>query len=199
MKYGIFGGTFNPPHIGHVHAANSAAEALDLKILLIPDNIPPHKQLPEHSASTEERLEMVRIMSRSIPESEVSDIEIKRGKQSYTADTLTELKTLYPDDELYLIVGTDMLTTLHKWYHPERIFTAAAIAALARDVDDRQEIEEAADFLRREYDAKIVLIDAPALPVSSSQVRDTIYNGGEKWLPEGVFDYIRERGLYKNA
>lgn len=195
-KLGIFGGTFNPPHIGHVHAAQEAARALGLRILFVPDNIPPHKQMPSHSACAEDRLEMTRLAARQVPGAQVLDLEIRRGNRSYTGDTVEELARLYPGDELWLIVGTDMLCTLHTWYQPERIFAHAHIAALARDTGDRPEIEKSAAFLREKYGAQIALIDAKPLPVSSSQIRDGLYTGMARWLPEEVFAYIKERGLY---
>ncbi len=195
-KLGIFGGTFNPPHIGHVHAAQEAARVLGLRILFVPDNIPPHKEMPPHSASAQDRLEMIRLAARQIPGAQVLDLEIRRGNRSYTADTVEELARLYPGDELWLIVGTDMLCSLHTWYQPERIFAHANIAALARNAGDRPEIEQGAAFLQEKYGAKVTLIDAQPLPVSSSQIREGLYSGMAHWLPPEVFAYIKERGLY---
>ena len=197
-KLGVFGGTFNPPHIGHIYAAQQASQALGLRILFIPDNIPPHKKMPPHSASAEDRLEMTKLAARQVPGAQVLDLEIRRGSCSYTADTVEQLARLYPGDELWLIVGTDMLCTLHTWYQPERIFAHASIAALARDTGDRGKIEKSAAFLRQKYGAQIALIDAQPLPVSSSQIRDGLYTSDTaRWLPQEVFAYIKERGLYR--
>lgn len=198
-KLGIFGGTFNPPHIGHVHAAREAARALGLRILFVPDNIPPHKKMPPHSASAQDRLEMTKLAARQVPGAQVLDLEIRRGSRSYTADTMEELARLYPEDELWLIVGTDMLCTLHSWYQPERIFAHANIAALARDTGDQPEIEQSAALLRQQYGAHVALIPAKPLPVSSSQIREGLYTGMERWLVPEVFAYIKERGLYLDA
>lgn len=192
----MFGGTFNPPHIGHVHAAQAAAAALGLSVLWIPDNIPPHKELPAGSASPEDRLAMTRLAAEEVPGSLVSDMELKRGARSYTADTLEELQGLYPDDELWLIVGTDMLCTLHKWYQPEKIFRLAHIAAIARDEGDLVRIRESAKMLREQYQAEISVVEADPVPISSSEIRAGLYHGTEKWLPERVFAYIKEKGLY---
>ena len=172
-RLAMFGGTFNPPHIGHVHAALAASQALDLEVLFIPDNIPPHKELPHGSASAEDRLAMTRIAARSVPGAMVSDMELRRGERSYTADTLEELHRCYPDAALWLIVGTDMLCTLEHWYHPERILALCRVAALARETEP--------------------------IPISSSQIREGLYHGTEKWLPEGVFAYIKEKGLYRET
>lgn len=195
-RLAMFGGTFNPPHIGHVHAARAAAQAMGLSVLWIPDNIPPHKELPAGSASPEERLEMTRLAAEEVPGSFVSDMELRRGERSYTADTLEELRVQYPEDELWLIVGTDMLCTLHRWYCPEKIFRLARIAAIARDEGDLVRIRESAEMLREQYQAEIAVVEAEPVPISSSEIRAGLYHGTEKWLPERVFAYIRERGLY---
>ena len=198
-KLGIFGGTFNPPHLGHVHAAQAAAQALGLRILFVPDNIPPHKEMPENSPTPDQRLEMVCLAAREVPGAQVLDLELRRGSRSYTADTLEELACLYPGQELWLIVGTDMLTSLHRWYRPDRIFRYAHVAALARNAGDMPEIEESAQYLRDTFGAVIELVDAEPLPVSSTQIREGLYRGTEKYLPEPVFAYIKERGLYLEA
>lgn len=198
-RLGIFGGTFNPPHLGHVHAAKAASEALSMRVLFIPDNIPPHKKMPAGSASPDQRLEMTRLAAMEVEGAEVLDLEIRRSGRSYTADTVEELSLLYPESELWLIVGTDMLCTLDSWYQPERIFAKANIAALARGYGDKPEIAESAARLRENYGAVIELIDAEPLPVSSSEIRDGLYSDMEKWLPESVFAYIKEKGLYLEA
>lgn len=192
----MFGGTFNPPHIGHVHAARAASALLDLEVLFIPDNLPPHKELPRGSASAEDRLAMTRLAARSVPGASVSDMELRRGERSYTADTLEELHALYPDAGLWLIVGTDMLCTLERWYRPERILSLARVAALARNAGDHALIREHAALLTARFGAGVDIVDTEPLPVSSSQIREGLYHGTESWLPEGVFAYIKEKGLY---
>ena len=112
-RVGIMGGTFNPPHNGHVHAARQAMAAMQFdRLLLIPDNVPPHKTMPHGSADGEQRLEMTRLMAREIPGAEACDMELRRGGRSYTADTLRALQRALPEAELFLIIGTDMLLTL---------------------------------------------------------------------------------------
>ena len=122
MRIGIMGGTFNPPHNGHLHAAQQAVKALQFdRLLLIPDNIPPHKTMPEHSATSMQRLEMTRCMAEEIPHAQVTDMELTRGGRSYTVDTLRRLKETYPDSILYFIMGTDMLLSFDRWREPENI------------------------------------------------------------------------------
>lgn len=192
----MFGGTFNPPHIGHVHAACAASESLGLEVLFVPDNIPPHKELPRGSASARDRFAMTQIAARSVPGAAVSDMELRRGERSYTADTVEELHVSYPDVELWLIVGTDMLCSLDHWYRPERILKLCRVAALARSTGDHMRIRDQAERLEARFGAHVSVVDTDPIPVSSSQIREGLYHGTEKWLPEGVFAYIKEKGLY---
>lgn len=121
MRTGILGGTFNPPHLGHLHAAELAHRALNLdRVLFIPTNIPPHKALPENTASAEDRCEMVRLLTEQTPWAQLDTIEIDRGGASYTVDTLRALHARGETD-LHLIVGTDMLLSFDRiWRAPGR-------------------------------------------------------------------------------
>ena len=140
MRIGVYGGTFNPIHRGHLTAARAAADALGLeKVLLIPDNLPPHKALPAGSATGEDRLEMCRLTAGEVPGMEVLDLELRRSGPSYTSDTLAELHAQYPDDELWLLVGSDMFLSLQEWHEPERILSLAGIAAFHRTRGDETE------------------------------------------------------------
>ena len=141
MRIGVYGGTFNPIHRGHLTAARAAADALGLeKVLLIPDNLPPHKALPAGSATGEDRLEMCRLTAGEVPGMEVLDLELRRSGPSYTSDTLAELHAQYPDDELWLLVGSDMFLSLQEWHEPERILSLAGIAAFHRTRGDETAI-----------------------------------------------------------
>ena len=140
MRIGVYGGTFNPIHRGHLTAARAAADALGLeKVLLIPDNLPPHKELPAGSATGEDRLAMCRLTAGEVPGMEVLDLELRRSGPSYTSDTLAELHAQYPDDELWLLVGSDMFLSLQEWHEPERILSLAGIAAFHRTCGDETE------------------------------------------------------------
>ncbi|MDO5547678.1 MAG: nicotinate-nucleotide adenylyltransferase [Eubacteriales bacterium] len=195
-KIGILGGTFNPPHNGHIHAARQAQLALGLDgIVLMPDNIPPHKVLPDGSANTQQRLEMTRLAAQEIPGAEVSDLELRRGGRSYTVDTLTELTRQNPDTEYHFIMGTDMVLTLDKWYRPEEICRLCALAIVARDERDRAAIAEAVRKYRADWDARIALVDCPALPMSSTALRGS-KDAMAAMVPEPVLAYIREHRLY---
>ena len=131
QRIGIYGGTFNPPHIGHIRAAQQAAELLDLdRLILIPDRIAPHKLLPEDSADAEQRFAMLKIAAAGIPNCEVSDMELRRDGVSYTYLTVLQLRKMDPDAELFLIMGTDMFLSFHTWKEPELIAENCTLAVL---------------------------------------------------------------------
>lgn len=201
-KIGVFGGTYNPPHMGHILAAREVRNALDLdRIIFIPDSTPPHKEVPEGSPSPQQRLEMVKTAVKDEPYAVVSDIEISRPGKSYTSDTLVELRKLHPDAELYLIMGTDMFLSLHTWHEPEVICSIARIAALQREDSNRSEEFVAQKIhLEQKYGAKIHLVDNSRIEISSTKVRRMLILGGvEKYLQQPVLDIIHENGLYGTA
>ena len=120
MKIGIYGGSFNPPHLGHLAAARAAAKALELdQLVFVPAGCPPHKELAHGSPTPEQRLAMTAIAADQLllPEvTEVWDAELRREGKSYTADTLAQARERWPEDELWLLMGTDMFLTLHIWH-----------------------------------------------------------------------------------
>ena len=202
-RIGIYGGTFNPPHLGHIRAAKSAVEALGLtELLVIPDRIAPHKQLPEGSASPEQRMEMVRLMADNLNMPgvvQVSDIELRREGKSYTCDTLVAMKDLYPEAELWLLMGTDMFLSLHNWYQPEKIMELAGICAFGRTEQDGEELfAPQRAFLQEKYNARLTTITLPGLvDISSTQLRSVLEIGqGEEYLCQAVYGYILMNGLY---
>ena len=196
-RIAIFGGTFNPPHAGHVSAARACVEQLKLnKLIFIPTNIPPHKILPENSASPGQRLDMTAIAASMVPMAEVSDIEIRRKGASYTADTVAEIKALYPESELWLIVGTDMLSTFDRWRRPEDIVSLCRLAAVARGREDARVIRDAAKRLKRLLNARVDIVENSVIEVSSTAFRD---GAASELVPPEIKLYIREHGLYGAA
>ena len=197
-RIGIYGGTFNPPHIGHIQAAAQAMSALKLtKLLLIPDRVPPHKALPSGSASPQQRLEMLRIAAAGYPGMEVSDLELNREGVSYTWETVEQLKARHPGAELILLMGTDMFLSFHTWKKPESILENAALAVMYRG--ERGE-ETAVAAQKAEMEARgagIHLVKNDVTPISSTQMRRLLaFRCAGELLPEGVLDYIRENRLY---
>lgn len=198
MRILIYGGTFNPPHAGHVRAVRTAAAALDPgKILLIPAAIPPHKALADGSPPAEERLALTRLAAGEIPGAEASDIELRREGKSYTSDTLRALKALYPADELVFLLGTDMLLTLPDWHEPETVCGLASIAVFSRETGREAEISEAAERLRRELAAAVYVIPGEPVEVSSTELREKLTRReGVELLPREVYAHIIRKRLY---
>ena len=195
---GIYGGTFNPPHMGHIRAAQSAVEALGLDLLLvIPDRIAPHKQLPADSASPEQRLEMLRLALRDQKKIEVSDLEFRREGPSYTYQTVEQLHTQYPNDRLILLMGTDMFLSFHQWRYPERILKYAQLGVFYRGTPG-----EGADIDRRRSEMEqqgytVHLLQNEVVDISSTQLRRMlVFDCAGPFLPKGVEAYIREKSLY---
>lgn len=194
MKIGVFGGTFNPPHNGHVRLAKAAADELKLdKLLVIPSCIPPHK-IAAKLADGQERLEMCRLAFGGDPRLEVSPMELERGSRSYTVETLRELKALYPDSELYFIVGSDMLESFDKWYLWQEILSLSVLCAASREEGYSPDLSRFGKLAER---IKIITLDL--LEVSSTQIRNSAGEVSSELLDPKVAAYIREHGLYDDG
>ena len=203
MRIGLYGGTFNPPHLGHRAAASSAARTLELdQLILMPDNVPPHKVLPEGSATAEQRLEMTALMADRLSDEKTrvtaSDLELRREGRSYTAHTLAQLREQYPQDELWLLMGTDMFLTLHEWYHPEDICRLAHIAPFAREQGGEALFSAQAQRLAKDYGAVVRIVPLPdRVEASSTQLRQALKSGGgQDLLEQSVYGYILRKQLY---
>ena len=197
-RIGIYGGTFNPPHVGHIQAAKQAVEALGLsRLIVIPDRIAPHKQIPEGSPTPEQRLEMLRLATADCDRIEVSDIELRREGPSYSYVTVQQLKAQYPDAELVLLMGTDMFLSFHSWMHPEIILENATLGVFYRGEKGEQADIEAqmAEMARQGY--KVERVENNVINISSTQMRRLLaFRCAGELLPQGVLDYIREYHLY---
>ena len=197
-RIGIYGGTFNPPHIGHLRAAEQTVEILNLdKLLLIPDRIAPHKEIPSGSPTPEQRLEMVRIAASGNPKLEVSDMELRREGPSYSYITVEALRERYPEAKLYLLMGTDMFLSFLNWKNPERILANVTLAVLYRG--EKGEVGLIEEQLQKlsEMGAEVVLVKNDVVNISSTQMRRLLaFRCAGEFLPDGVLDYIREHRLY---
>lgn len=204
MKIGIYGGSFNPPHLGHLAAARAAMAALELdRLVFIPAGIPPHKELAPGSPGPDQRLKLTAIAADQLlmPErTEVWDVEVHRAGKSYTADTLEQAAARWPGDELWLLMGTDMFLTLHQWREPERILRLAGVCAFGRtEADGEAVFAPQREYLQRTYpQAKIATIVIPGLvDISSTRLRELLARGeGREYLPEAVYGYILRETLY---
>ena len=204
MKIGIFGGTFNPPHLGHLAAARTAIDVLGLdRLLMIPAAIPPHKELPEGTPAPEHRLAMTAKLADALllPEKvEVLSLELDRAGKSYTSDTLAQLREEYPEAELWLLMGTDMFLTLHLWHEPEKILELAGVCAFGRTEQDGEAVfSPQREYLQKNFPgARITTITLPGLvDISSTRLRALLAGGeGAEYLYPSVYGYILMKGLY---
>ena len=196
-RIGIYGGTYSPPHIGHLKAAEFAIDALKLdRLLLIPTGVSPHKEMSA-GASSADRLEMLRLSAAGIERAQVADMEIRREGHSYTVDTLRELNKQHPDSELVLLMGTDMFRSFLTWREPEAILSLAVLAVFCRgERGERQRIDEQKAVLEA-MGARVELVENPVNAISSTDLRRMLIFGcADPFLMPGVGDYIRTHGLY---
>lgn len=201
MKIGIYGGTFNPIHAGHMAAAKFAMEYLKLDLLyLIPAGLPPHKALAEDTPTSQHRLNMTCLAAGAISKNaKALDIELRRAGKSYTLDTLRGIRSLHPEDTLYFLMGTDMFLTFQKWYKPDEIARLCTICAFGRSEADTEELFAAQrDYLRKTLDADVVTLALPEIvEISSTELRGELKNGGGgEFLHPAVYGYILREGLY---
>lgn len=199
MKTGIFGGTFNPVHKGHIMLAEYCMESVGLdRIIMIPTAVPPHK-ISKNLASENDRLNMCKLACRGKENFFVSDIEIKRQGKSYTYETLTQLKEIYPDDHLYTIMGADMFLTLDRWKNPEIIFEKSSIITIPRDEENKHELENFYNKVLKAMGASSVILPNPVMSVSSTFIRENLdnFNLISDMLDKGVYDYIIKNNLYR--
>ncbi len=188
-KIGIFGGTFNPVHKGHVAVAESFIDGYGLDLLyVIPNNISPLKY--SNSVSGEDRSNMLKIAFGENPKAVISDIELKREGTSYTRDTVAELKKLHPESELYLLTGDDWIDSFDKWKDYKFILENARLVVAVRSGND---ITASLDRLEALTGIRPLTLQNEKIELSSSEFRA---EPKSELLPDGVFEYIEERGLY---
>ena len=197
-RIGIYGGSFNPPHIGHIRAAEHAARQLGLdRVLLIPDHTSPGKQEAVGSPSPAQRLEMV---SLALPKNgvlEVCDLAVNSGGIMYTCDVVDRLCAQYPDAQMYLLMGSDMLVRFPKWLYADRICQKANIAVFLRGDPGEREALRSQKTALEEIGAKIDILENPQIQISSTQLRRMLAFGcATEFLAPDVAGYIEENGLY---
>lgn len=205
IKTGLFGGTFAPPHLGHIHAVEAILSQTELdEVIVMPTAVPPHKQ-KKGDDTPELRLEMCRAAFGDMQSVTVSEYEIMRGGVSYTVNTLEHLTSCEPWRELYLVCGTDMFLTLDKWYRADEIFRLAHILCIPRDETEHTVLEERRREYEERYGAEARILDVCPMDISSTEVRGRIERGEDttELLPPAVDLIIKREGLYgdtaKNA
>ncbi len=197
-KIGLMGGTFNPIHNAHLALAKAAYEYCGLdEVWFMPSGrsyLKRDMEIPPGDV----RAEMVKLAIRDIPYFSFCDVEIKRPGNTYTADTLEVLTSLYPDDTFYFLMGADSAFSFSHWYHPEKIAALCTLGIVNRPGNGERKLQELMKDLKSRFQAKAVLIPFRELPVSSSMIREIIEKGGtaDNLIPGPVADYIRQNGLY---
>jgi len=199
VRTGIYGGTFSPPHIGHISAARAFAEQMALdELLIIPALLPPHKTI-DYEDHPEKRFRMCELAFGDIGCATVSDIELRREGKSYTVDTLKALAR--EGRELLLLCGTDMIMTLDEWRAPDEIFSLCTPVYIRRENDAELDtaIEKKIALYKAKYGVDVPNISVSPIELSSSEVREAVNDGRgiEKLVTPAVAEYIREEGLYR--
>ncbi|MTI95621.1 MAG: nicotinate (nicotinamide) nucleotide adenylyltransferase [Firmicutes bacterium] len=189
----FFGGSFDPPHLGHLLMAQLASEKLGAPVTFLPAGIPPHKQV---RCTAAQRLEMVRLAIAGNTLFSVDDTEIKRREPAYTYETLEQLQARYQlqADSLYFLLGSDSVTELETWRNPERIAALCTLLVYPRQAWSELDLTG----VRRSLNLRLEICDAPIVQISSTFIRQRIqqYKSVRYMLPEAVADFIAERGLY---
>lgn len=200
-KIGIFGGSFNPPHIGHILAAEELVRCLELdRLYLVPAAVPPHKKLAPNSPDAAARKHLVELALQGQEKIHLCDLELERGGTSYTAHTLQQLRQQHPTDELYLVMGSDMFLSLHDWYEPQQIMSLATIVLMRREAAGAQmqgALLRQKQKLEQQYGARVCFVENNFVDLSSTRVRRMLAFGcGEPFLPPAVYAQICEKQYY---
>ena len=201
-RIGILGGTFDPIHLGHLIIAEQARDQYQLdRVLLIPSG---HSYFKDNRSKkvqpAQVRLEMTKIAAGSYKPFEVSDIEVNRPGNTYSFETLEELKTQNPESELFFIVGADTICSMRTWREPQRIFDVCTVlAAMREDQVDPEEFKKETEALERDFGARIYPVSIPNIGISSTQIRERAAFGKSVHylVPDALESYIIETGIYK--
>lgn len=198
-KIGILGGTFNPIHNGHILLGKKALSELKLDQIWIMPSGQTNLKKDLYILPKEERQKLVELAIEDYPDFFLSDIELNRPGITYTYETLMELKTLYPEDEFYFILGADCLFSIEKWMKPEIIMSHAVLASATRGEKDLEDLKAKSEYLAKKFDAKIILLPFSKIDISSSEIRDKINKDEsiDHLVPKKVLEYINKNHLYK--
>ena len=199
-RIGIMGGTFDPVHNGHLLLGKQAYEEYGLdEIWYMPSHIPPHKK-DRKITESEDRIAMLHLALQDLPFCVVSEFEMKREGNTYTAHTLELLQQEYPDFQFYFIIGADSLFQIESWYHPEKVMALTTLMVSGREYEKAQcTFDEQIAYLTEKYQAKILPLHNEEVDIASADIRKCIAENKDitKVVPERVARYIEEHGLYR--
>ena len=196
-RVGIFGGTFDPIHQGHMVIAEQVAEVLGLaRVIFVPSGVPPHKPASSIKAGTEDRLRMVEAAIRGNDKFLVDSVEIESGRAMYSVETVPLIKERHEGDEWFFVSGADEVSNLLSWKEPDKLLEEAAMVAATRPGYDISNLEHLEEVLEN-FD-KIVPVECTRVDISATSIRRRLVEGrGIRYLvPDGVYEIIHERGLY---
>ncbi len=190
MKIGIFGGTFDPPHMGHILLANKAIKQCGLdKLLILPSANPPHKKA---DSSKEHRLNLARLVAEEYG-FELCDWEYNKTTPSYTVETIGYMKEKYPEDKLFFIIGGDSMLDFEKWYKWQELLTKCAFVVGIRNSAQYEAVEKAVQEKREKYGAEIYVLEIEPIEISSTEIREDV---DLSYMPPCIWEYIKKNNLY---
>lgn len=199
MKIGIFGGSFDPIHTGHLVLAEHVREAARLdRVILLPAYESPFK-VGMSGADGAQRLKMTQLAAESNDHFEVSSFDVDQGKVSYSVDLMAQIQQMYPDDRLYFIAGTDSFLGIEKWMGAPELLSKYGFAVGTRPGYRDDELSAHAQHIREKYNAEVILVNIPKVDISSTDIRKRCREGRSiRYLvPEKVEDHIYQNGLYR--
>lgn len=198
MKIGIFGGTFDPIHNGHLYIAYEAERQLGLdKVIIIPSGTPPHKKSSKVTDANV-RLEMVKIAAKRYVNFEVDDYEVKKEGRSYTCETLKHYREVYKDSELYFILGADSLINIDTWKNVDEIVSYATLIVFKRPGYKSSDIKDKIEEVEKKYGCKIIFLDLLNLEISSTDIKNRL-NRHERvdfFMEDDVLKFINDKKIY---
>ncbi len=200
QKIGILGGTFNPVHIGHLLMAEYAKDAVGLDVVIMMPSGKSYMKANTNVLSGEQRLKMLDLSVEGNPNLITSDLEIKRAGNTYTYETLLQMKELFPTADFYFIVGADSLFSMGNWVKPEVIFANCTLLAAGRNNADKDTLLFKKKELEDRFGAKIILLDFPQVDISSTEIRERVKNNKSirYMVTEEIRSYIEQNNLYKD-
>ena len=198
LKIGVFGGTFNPPHIGHIKSSKAAAEQLGLdRLVIVPAGIPPHKLLPDGTPPAGIRFDMTRSAFIEVENAIVSDIEINDPETSYTVNTISKIAKDYQNPEIYLLVGADMYLTLDTWKDCGILLGSITPAVFCRSSEDIEKVSRFSQKLHKLYGTETEIIESDIVDISSSELRKMLpERKGKRYITYTTYEYIIRSRLY---
>lgn len=201
-RIGVLGGTFDPIHNGHLAMASSAIAcgAVD-RIWFLPNPLPPHKALPQDAATAAERVAMLKLAIKGISDYEICDLELLKGNETYTYQTLPMLEERYPELFFTFMIGADSLFQIETWKCPKLLLSGHTFLAACRDDHDNAAVLKKAEELNRKYGSNIQLLKIPPTDVSSTRIREKcrMHESIASDVPDAVAAYIANHGLYQEG